>query len=200
MECQTLFSGEINKTSNNVFRENRWPPLRFFSFSTAETLKIRSRSPKSYQFFIMPQLCNHENLVISNHWFIKYCADKKVLRQHWWDLHQNQYVRHNNHQFVNCWIGSECFEFQYRLNGPIDNTSDMSSHIPEGERNIEWDTREKLFNDWTVSTEVRNMLPKANYGKANLLNVLTKCTPPYHPGQRVLKVNIISEVWDEKFV
>ena len=34
-----------------------------FSFSTAATLKIRSRSPKSYQFFVMSQLYISENLV-----------------------------------------------------------------------------------------------------------------------------------------
>ena len=38
-------------------------PLWIFSFSTAETLKIRSRSLKSNQFFILSQLRILENLV-----------------------------------------------------------------------------------------------------------------------------------------
>ena len=38
-----------------------WPWI--FSFSTAGTLKIRSRSPKSNQFFVMFQLYSHENLL-----------------------------------------------------------------------------------------------------------------------------------------
>ena len=37
--------------------------LRIFSFSTAVTLKIRSRSPKSNLFFVMSQLYMHVNLV-----------------------------------------------------------------------------------------------------------------------------------------
>ena len=48
------------------------PPRRNFSFSTAVTLKIGSRSPKSNQFFVM------SNYISSNHWSISYCADKKV--------------------------------------------------------------------------------------------------------------------------
>ena len=47
------------KTSNRISRENRCPPPDIFSFSTAVTLKIRSRSPKSNQFFVMPQLYIH---------------------------------------------------------------------------------------------------------------------------------------------
>ena len=35
----------------------------FFVFSTAVTLKIRSRSPKSDQFLVMSQLYIHENLL-----------------------------------------------------------------------------------------------------------------------------------------
>ena len=39
------------------------PQPCIFSYSTAVTLKIRSRSPKSNQFFVMSKLCIHENLV-----------------------------------------------------------------------------------------------------------------------------------------
>ena len=41
------------------------PPTDIFSFSTAETLKIRTGTPKSKQFFvmIMTQLYIHENLI-----------------------------------------------------------------------------------------------------------------------------------------
>ena len=50
-------------TSNSVFRENRCPPTKFSVFSTAVTLKIKSRSPNSNQFFVMLQLYIHENLI-----------------------------------------------------------------------------------------------------------------------------------------
>ena len=44
------------KTSKIVFSErNRCHPYQIFSFITAVTLKIRSRSPKSNQFFFMSQ-------------------------------------------------------------------------------------------------------------------------------------------------
>ena len=50
-------------TSNRVFKENRCPPWWIFSFSTAVTLKIRSSSPNSKQYFVMSQLYIHVNLV-----------------------------------------------------------------------------------------------------------------------------------------
>ena len=48
-------------TNNSVFRENRC--LWIFSFSTAVTLKIKSRSPKCNQFFAKSQLYIQVNLV-----------------------------------------------------------------------------------------------------------------------------------------
>ena len=76
MKCQTLFSWTIRnniKLSSTVFVQRLLrlkkqqlvtvfsekadvPPPKFFSFSTALTMKIRSISPKSNQFFVMLQL------------------------------------------------------------------------------------------------------------------------------------------------
>ena len=68
MKCQTLFSWTIEtvKLSSTVFvqrvlkiktsRKTDVPLPRIFSFSTALTLKIRSRSPKPNQFSVMSQL------------------------------------------------------------------------------------------------------------------------------------------------
>ena len=39
------------------------PATTYFSFSTTVTLKIRSRSPKFNQFFVMSQLYIHANLI-----------------------------------------------------------------------------------------------------------------------------------------
>ena len=50
-------------TSNGVFWEDRCSPPLIFIFTIAVTLKIRSRSPKSKQFFVMSQLYIHEKLV-----------------------------------------------------------------------------------------------------------------------------------------
>ena len=61
-----------------IFRENRYPTLWIFCFSTAVTLQIRSRSPKSKQFFVMSQLYIHKNLVGIQPLIQRYCADKKV--------------------------------------------------------------------------------------------------------------------------
>ena len=47
------FHGEIRK---NIYKLVTVLILLIFSFSTAVTLKIRSRSPKSNQFFVMSQL------------------------------------------------------------------------------------------------------------------------------------------------
>ena len=51
--------------------ENRCPHTVNFQFSNAVTLKIRSRSPKSNQFFVMPKLYSHghlgKNPTISSH-------------------------------------------------------------------------------------------------------------------------------------
>ena len=79
MNCQIPFSREKKKrkTCTGVFREYRCPPPMNFHFSPAVTLKIRSRSPKANQFFVMSQFYMHENLVIQ-HWFTRYCAGKKV--------------------------------------------------------------------------------------------------------------------------
>ena len=46
------------KTSYSAFREIKCPPTANFSFSTAVILKIRSRSPSSYQFFVMSHYVN----------------------------------------------------------------------------------------------------------------------------------------------
>ena len=64
--------------------------LNFGSLSPAVTLKIRSRSPKHNQLFIMSQCYIHANLVKIHHRFIRYRAYKKVSRQQ--DPHQKQYV------------------------------------------------------------------------------------------------------------
>ena len=62
------------------FQQEQMYPHQNLSFSTAVTLKMRSMSSKSicYQFFVMPQLYIHENLVEANHLFIRYCADKNI--------------------------------------------------------------------------------------------------------------------------
>ena len=49
---------------------------KIFRFSTAVTLKIKSRSPKLNQFFVMSQLYIHGNLVR-----IKPLGHKKLCRQ-----------------------------------------------------------------------------------------------------------------------
>ena len=57
-----------------VFSEktNVLPPW-IFSFSTAVTMKIRSRSPNSNRFFAMFQLYIHKLWQESNHWFTRQC-------------------------------------------------------------------------------------------------------------------------------
>ena len=70
---------QLKATSNSVFRENRCShphPTMIFSFSTAVTLKIKSRSQKSDQFFVMSQVYTHENLVK-----IQPLVHKKLRRQ-----------------------------------------------------------------------------------------------------------------------
>ena len=49
-------------TSNSVFRDNRCPREFQGFFSTAVTLQIRSRSLKSKQFIVMPQVYIQENV------------------------------------------------------------------------------------------------------------------------------------------
>ena len=63
MKLNNMFMLSTIKTSNGVFRENRCPHTTKFWFSTAVTLKIRSRSPKSNQLFVISQLYIHKNLV-----------------------------------------------------------------------------------------------------------------------------------------
>ena len=73
-----------------VFSEKKDVPQSWiFSFSTTVILKIRSRSPKSNQFFVMSQLHSHKNLVRIQHWFTRYCADKKVSCQRGLQQHTN---------------------------------------------------------------------------------------------------------------
>ena len=59
LHSNTLLTGYIsvaaNLTSNSFFRENKCPLIMNFQFSTALTMKIRSRSLKSNQF-LMSQL------------------------------------------------------------------------------------------------------------------------------------------------
>ena len=65
-----------NREQEQCFQSKQMsPPPWVFSFSTAVTLKIRSRSPKSNQFF-MSQLYIHENLVR-----IKPLVHKILLRE-----------------------------------------------------------------------------------------------------------------------
>ena len=61
MKFEDIYHNNFFSTSS-FFRENNVPPPWIFSFSTAVTLKIMSRSPKSNQFFVMSQIYIHENL------------------------------------------------------------------------------------------------------------------------------------------
>ena len=84
-----------NNKKKLVFSEKtNNPPPWSFCFSTAVTLKIRSRSLESYQFFVMFPLYIHENLVRIQPLVHRYWAKKKVCRCYWrqWDPHQDQYV------------------------------------------------------------------------------------------------------------
>ena len=69
--------------------------LKFGSLSPAVTLKIRSRSSKPSQLFIMSQYYIHANLVKIHPWFTRYRTYKNVSRRQRWrqrDAHQKQYV------------------------------------------------------------------------------------------------------------
>ena len=57
--------------------------LKFSSLSPTVTLKIRSKSPKPNQLFIMSQCYIHANLLKIHHRFMRYRANKKVSRRHW---------------------------------------------------------------------------------------------------------------------
>ena len=84
--CETI-------TSNSVFRDVSPPPW-IFSFYTTVTLEIRSRSPKSNQFFVMSHLYILESLVRIQPLVHKIlCRHESARRcQHQRDLHQKQYV------------------------------------------------------------------------------------------------------------
>ena len=56
-----LLQEDLSKTSQGVFREKRLSPN--LDFSAAATLKNRSRSAISNQFFVMSAFCIHEHLV-----------------------------------------------------------------------------------------------------------------------------------------
>ena len=51
-----IWSSKANITNNSVFRENRCPLTVNFQLFNSSDLEIRSRSPKSNQFFVMSQL------------------------------------------------------------------------------------------------------------------------------------------------
>ena len=72
------FCGEIrpiNRINIQCFQRTK----DFHFFSTAVTLNIRSRSPKSNHFFVMSQLFIHENLVRIQPLFTRYCAHKESV-------------------------------------------------------------------------------------------------------------------------
>ena len=62
--------------------------LNFGGLSLTVTLKIRSRSPKPIQLFIMSECYIHANLVkirmIKSSWFMRYCAHKHLLTSIFW--------------------------------------------------------------------------------------------------------------------
>ena len=79
------------KTSKGVFRENRCPHLWIFSFSSAVTLKISQDHQNLVSFCYVPT--SYPWQFGKNHWFTRYCADKKVSSQHYcWCRHQHQRI------------------------------------------------------------------------------------------------------------
>ena len=71
------FHPMVHNMQTNTF----W--LNFGGLSLTVTLKIRSRSPKPIQLFIMSKCYIHANLVKSASWFMRYCAHKHLLAQIW---------------------------------------------------------------------------------------------------------------------
>ena len=82
---------EICQSVNEIWCTQAHFCLNLAVLSPAVTLKIRSRSLKLNQLFIMSQCYVCANLV-KIHWFMRYCAKKKVSRWHLRDPHQKQYA------------------------------------------------------------------------------------------------------------
>ena len=115
--------------------------FKFDLFSSAVTLQIKPRSPKSNQVFIMTQCYIHSNMIPN--WFMRHLAHKRKCHaehQHWQDPNQKQSITLPNgwgdinvttsgiYQWLSWHKHMEISSINVDNYVPVDNCSVMSGH------------------------------------------------------------------------